>query len=248
MINCRSFRPTFSYSYGARLVGSIRPPAQIRLERRVQGFGVTGRGDRSSPAARSSSAAPRVDELRQSDAAGEASNAYKVATSFGTGYTFEFSYLDLALKAGVIGLLLYLSFPLRLIFDAWAPAKAAIRSPAVGASGVVVGVIAGILIAGATNPYLFPAFGLVSILVMVAWLEKGPESAGGRPRSPNRLGRRRRCLASRSRRRGRTSRRIGSHVSAGRRARTARRHPPPRRRRRLRECARCWSSSRGART
>jgi hypothetical protein len=32
--------------------------------------------------------------------------------------------------------------------------------------------VAGILVAGATNPYLFAAFGLVSILVMVAWLEE----------------------------------------------------------------------------
>ena len=44
---------------------------------------------------------------------------------------------------------------------------------------MVVGVVLGILVAGATNPYLFAAFGLVSILVMVAWLEPAPESADG---------------------------------------------------------------------
>jgi len=42
----------------------------------------------------------------------------------------------------------------------------------IGSPGVVVGVIGGILAAGATNPYLFAAFGLVSILAMVAWLEE----------------------------------------------------------------------------
>ena len=75
------------------------------------------------------------------DIAGEASNAYKVAeakalwgyikkrpiygygfgkvaSDFSTGYSYELSYLDLLLKAGLIGLLLYLSFPLRLIVDA----------------------------------------------------------------------------------------------------------------------------------
>ena len=75
------------------------------------------------------------------DIAGEASNAYrvaeakalwgyikkrpiygygfgKVASNFSTGYSYELSYLDLLLKAGLIGLLLYLSFPLRLIVDA----------------------------------------------------------------------------------------------------------------------------------
>jgi hypothetical protein len=142
------------------------------------------------------------------DAAGAASNAYKVAeakalwgyikhrpiygygfgkvaSDFSTGYSYELSYLDLLLKAGLIGLLLYLSFPLRLIVEAL---RARLRSGALpesrrrmGIPGVVAGVTVGILIAGATNPYLFAAFGLVSILAMVAWLEEprpasGPES------------------------------------------------------------------------
>jgi hypothetical protein len=129
---------------------------------------------------------------RGGDVAGEASNAYKraeakalwgyikkrpiygygfgkVASDFATGYSYELSYLDLLLKAGIIGLLLYLSFPLRLIVDALRR-----RRHAVGTAGVVVGVVAGILLAGATNPYLFASFGLVSILVMVAWLEETP--------------------------------------------------------------------------
>jgi hypothetical protein len=138
-----------------------------------------------------------------SDAAGQASNEYKVAeakalwgyikqrpiygygfgkvaTDFGTGYSYELSYLDLLLKAGLIGLLLYLSFPLRLVYDAlrlrfgFRPLPAS--AGGVGTSGIVVGVVVGILLAGATNPYLFAAFGLVSILAMIAWLEP----AGGR--------------------------------------------------------------------
>jgi hypothetical protein len=135
------------------------------------------------------------------DVAGEASNAYKVAeakalwgyirkrpiygfgfgkvaSDFSTGYSYELSYLDLTLKAGIIGLLLFLSFPLRLIADALRLRRSTARRPLectrrIGAPGVVVGVVAGILLAGATNPYLFAAFGLVSILVMVAWLEEG---------------------------------------------------------------------------
>lgn len=135
------------------------------------------------------------------DAAGVASNTYRIAeakalwgyikhrplygygfgkaaSDFSTGYSYELSYLDLLLKAGLIGLLLYLSFPLRLAFDALrlrrllrAPPE---RSREAGPAGVVVGVVVGILIAGATNPYLFAAFGLVSILAMVAWLERTP--------------------------------------------------------------------------
>ena len=135
------------------------------------------------------------------DVAGEASNAYKaaearalwgyikkrpiygygfgkVATPFATGYSYELSYLDLALKAGIIGLLLFLSFPLRLVVDALRLRRRAApldRARRIGAPGVVVGVVVGILVAGATNPYLFAAFGLVSILMMVAWLETAPE-------------------------------------------------------------------------
>jgi hypothetical protein len=132
------------------------------------------------------------------DAAGQASNAYKVAeakalwgyikqrpiygygfgkvaTDFATGYSYELSYLDLLLKAGVIGLLLYLSFPGRLVVDAFRlrrPSRSRLRvERGVGTAGVVVGVIGVILVAGATNPYLFAAFGLVSILVMVPLLE-----------------------------------------------------------------------------
>ena len=141
------------------------------------------------------------------DAAGVASNAYrvaeakalwgyikkrpvygygfgKVASDFSTGYSYELSYLDLLLKAGLIGLLLYLSFPLRLILDGLrlrrAPRSLPESARGIGTAGVVVGVVAGILMAGATNPYLFAAFGLVPILAMVAWLEKGVE-LGRRP-------------------------------------------------------------------
>jgi O-antigen ligase len=100
-----------------------------------------------------------------------------VASSFSTGYSYELSYLDLLFKTGILGLLLFLSFPLRLVVDALrlrlrrAPAMPG-SAREIGSAGVVVGVIAGILIVGATNPYLFAAFGLVSILAMVAWLEE----------------------------------------------------------------------------
>jgi Carbohydrate binding domain len=141
------------------------------------------------------------------DSAGQASNAYKVAeakalwgyikhrpiygygfgksaSDFGTGYSYELSYLDLLLKAGLIGLLLYLSFPLRLIFDALRLRFGFRALPAsaggVGTSGIVVGVVVGILMAGATNPYLFAAFGLVSIVAMIAWLEEAR-----RPETPD---------------------------------------------------------------
>jgi O-antigen ligase len=145
------------------------------------------------------------------DAAGLASNAYKVAeakalwgyikkrpiygygfgkvaSDFATGYSYELSYLDLLLKAGIIGLLLYLSFPLRLVADAWRLHRSNAHTPLerarrIGTPGAVIGVVAGILLAGTTNPYLFAAFGLISILVTVAWLEDPQPASGERSRT-----------------------------------------------------------------
>jgi O-antigen ligase len=140
------------------------------------------------------------------DVAGAASNSYRVAeaeallhyirkrpiygygfgsvaSNFATGYTYELSYLDLLFKAGIFGLLLFLSFPVRLVFDALrmrlghAPASPE-GARGVSSAGVVVGVIAGILIVGATNPYLFAAFGLVSMLAMVVWMEEALPVSG----------------------------------------------------------------------
>jgi hypothetical protein len=148
----------------------------------------------------------------QADVAGEASNSYRiaeakalfhyirkrpiygygfgsVASNFSTGYSYELSYLDLMFKAGILGLLLYLSFPVRLIVDALRLRRRRTYSipegaRGLGAPGVVVGVVVGILLAGATNPYLFAAFGLVSFFAMVAWLDEaygpGGEPAPGR--------------------------------------------------------------------
>jgi hypothetical protein len=149
----------------------------------------------------------------ESDAAGAASNSYKIAEAkalfhyirrrpiygygFGstatdfspTGYSYELSYLDLLFKTGILGLLIFLSFPVRLVVDALSlrsrdvqPMSAAVGG--IGSAGAVVGVIAGILVAGSTNPYLFAAFGLVSILAMVAWLELA-QPVGSSPRPPD---------------------------------------------------------------
>jgi hypothetical protein len=110
-----------------------------------------------------------------------------VASNFGTSYSYELSYLDLMFKAGILGLLLYLSFPLRLIVDALRLRRREPEIPAgvrrTGGPGVVVGVIVGILLAGATNPYLFAAFGIVSFFAMLAWLEEA-QAAGRAPILP----------------------------------------------------------------
>jgi hypothetical protein len=101
-----------------------------------------------------------------------------IATDFATGYRYELSYLDLLYKAGIVGLLLFLSFPLRLLWDALRLrfGKPGNRERALQAASVPVAIVASVLFAGATNPYLFAAFGLFPILAAVGWLELAPEA------------------------------------------------------------------------
>ena len=144
-----------------------------------------------------------LDDLdqRTGDVGGAESNAIKIKQArilvhhieerplFGHGFgtvvseypndnsaSYDLSYLNVLLKAGVVGLLLYLSFPLRVVGDALrarfrrfpCPAHVARRETA-----VVVAIILAVLVAGATNPYVLAAFGLGPIVLAIAWLEPG---------------------------------------------------------------------------
>ncbi len=103
-----------------------------------------------------------------------------VAKDWGPFYAFELSYLALLFKTGIIGFLLYLSFPLRLLWDALRirfgrrspPQRAAPRS-----TSIAFAIVASILFAGTSNPYLFAAFGIISILVAAAWLDDAEPQA-----------------------------------------------------------------------
>jgi hypothetical protein len=89
-------------------------------------------------------------------------------------YSYELSYLDLAYKTGLVGLLLFLSFPLRLLFDAVRARLGRIPLP----SGVTrrevavpIAVICSVMVLWATNPYLGAAFGQAPIVLAIAWLD-----------------------------------------------------------------------------
>lgn len=98
-----------------------------------------------------------------------------VAKKWGPSYAFELSYVALLFKAGIIGLLLYLSFPLRLLWDSLR-IRLGKRPPPNGislrAASIPFAIVASIMLAGATNPYLFAAFGIISILAATAWLDE----------------------------------------------------------------------------
>jgi hypothetical protein len=97
--------------------------------------------------------------------------------------SYDLSYLNVLLKAGILGLLLFLSFPLRLVSDAMRARFGRIPLPAQVTRrevAVVVAIVLAVLLAGATNPYVLAAFGLGPIVLAIAWLEPGPASEGVR--------------------------------------------------------------------
>jgi O-antigen ligase len=96
---------------------------------------------------------------------------------YGSIFSYELAFLDLWYKTGIVGLIFFLSFPLRLIVDAL---RARLGRNAIPpglesrAMAVVIAVIGSVLASGATNPYFLAAFGLCPILAMIAWLDSDP--------------------------------------------------------------------------
>jgi O-Antigen ligase len=92
-------------------------------------------------------------------------------------FSYELAFLDLMYKTGIVGLLIYVSFPVRLIIDALRARIGRLRIPqGVGRreTAIVVSIVTSILLTGATNPYFLSAFGLMPIIVMIAWLDPLP--------------------------------------------------------------------------
>ena len=103
-----------------------------------------------------------------------------VAKDYGPTYAFELSFLALLFKAGIIGFLIYISFPLRLLWDSWR-VRFRKRPPPSGipfrAASIPFAIVASIMLAAAVNPYLFAAFGIISILAATAWLDNTKPTA-----------------------------------------------------------------------
>lgn len=91
-------------------------------------------------------------------------------------FSYELAFLDLAYKTGLLGSILFLSYPLRLVFDALRGRLGRLRvarGVPRGEMAVVLAILVSVLAAGATNPYILAAFGLLPLLVSIAWLEPG---------------------------------------------------------------------------
>jgi hypothetical protein len=94
--------------------------------------------------------------------------------AYGDTFSYELSYLDITYKTGLVGLLLFLSLPLRFLFDGARERLGTLR----GAPGstrreaaVPIAILCSLLFIHATNPYLGAAFGLAAVVLMIAWLD-----------------------------------------------------------------------------
>ncbi len=93
---------------------------------------------------------------------------------YGSTYSYELTYLHLLYKTGLVGLLIFLSYPGRLLVDAVRarlgvlPLPAGVRRQEVS---VVIGIIVSVLLVAAVNPYILAAFGLMPLLACIAWLD-----------------------------------------------------------------------------
>ena len=103
---------------------------------------------------------------------------------YGQIFSYELTYLDIAYKTGLVGLALFLSFPLRIVIDSLRARRRGLSAPgaepmSIAAIGVVPAIVVSVLVLGATNPYFNAAFGLLAFLIPLAWLELGvrPEGA-----------------------------------------------------------------------
>ena len=98
---------------------------------------------------------------------------------------YEISYLELLFDTGLVGFLVFMSLPSRLLFDA-VRARLGRLQIATGLSprtaAVPIAIVASVLVVSATNPYLLAAYGLLPILLSIAWLDP---IAPHRPDAPN---------------------------------------------------------------
>jgi O-Antigen ligase len=96
---------------------------------------------------------------------------------YGTIPSYELAYLDLAFKTGLIGLLLWLSWSARILFDLgrgrfhWLSLPDGVDPRSLS---LPIAMMVSVLVTGATNPYVLASYGMLSLLWGIAWLERNP--------------------------------------------------------------------------
>lgn len=93
---------------------------------------------------------------------------------YGDSYSYELSYLDLLFKTGFLGFVLFLSFHARMLFDGLRGRLGRLRvGPDVSRyeCATVIAIVVSVMLTAGTNPFLLAAFGLLPVLICVAWLQ-----------------------------------------------------------------------------
>lgn len=94
--------------------------------------------------------------------------------TFGAIFSYEITYLDRAFKLGFLGLALFLSLPVRLVFDSYRVLRARLPGPPhmdVREGAVPLAILLSVLVASATNPYLAGSVGIGAVILTIAWLD-----------------------------------------------------------------------------
>jgi O-Antigen ligase len=116
------------------------------------------------------------EHISQSPIIGSGYGSIAADYPYGHSFSYELNYLDLLFKTGILGFLIFLSLPVRLVIDAFRGRLGHLSLPSGvtrAALAVPLAISAGVLLVSATNPYLLAAFGLFPILACMAWLEPG---------------------------------------------------------------------------
>ena len=204
------------YSFGFSLPDYVLNRAASISETDVQAPGMPASSPTNTPQAGARPVATPTAPPPGSDTSGPISNAIRVVQGrillahiaerpiLGWGFgaiapdypyglvpNYELAFLDLAFKTGLIGLALWLSFPVRLLIAFLLARLRRIRLPdglPPEAAGVPIAIIASILVVGATSSYILASYGLLPIIWAVAWLEPSPSqpmSAEPHPGTPS---------------------------------------------------------------
>lgn len=159
--------------------GATATPQPSAPEGNTEGGGrTTDEGGQYSNLVRATQARVLMGHIAERPILGHGFGAIARDYPYAQIFSYELAFLDLAYKTGLVGSILFLSYPLRLILDAVRGRIARLRvaeSVPRGEMAVVLAILVSVLAAGATNPYILAAFGLLPILICVAWLQPADE-------------------------------------------------------------------------
>jgi hypothetical protein len=155
-------------------VGTVVAPLQRVVPTALPGSSLTDMAGVESNSIRVEQAKVLLRHIEHSPLVGYGFGTIAPDYPYGHIYSYELSYLDIAYKTGIVGLLLFLSFPLRLLVDAVRVRLRRLR-PADGVvpydAALVVAMIGAVLLTAVGNPVIEASYGVLPIVTSLAWLD-----------------------------------------------------------------------------